>query len=595
VHCISEIRVKNFRSCIDASFSLSDFTPLVGYNNGGKSNLLASIRWLLRPYSLGMNDFNNITSPVIITGIISGISPELLGNLAETHRNRISSYCSDGVIGIRRTQSSPGISVSSVILEIRNSEVLDETADNAWARNPTGIDAAIKALFPEPIEIGAMEDASEDIGKYKSSSTIGKLIAEIMEPIEQQHGTEIREVLDGIKQRLEAEGIDRAPELSQFDEGANEKLEDIFPGIKIRLHVPTPEIKTLFKDGTIKIFEEGANDGKEISQVGHGAQRSIQMALVRYLAEMKAGNNTQPAARTLLLIDEPELYLHPQAIEQVRLALKTLVQQGYQVIFATHSPLMIDKTDIGNTLIIHKTIEQGTYARKRLKDAVLEAIQDAPSQARILFELSNSSKILFSDNVLLVEGRTEEKLLPDIFHEIKDYTLNARKIALVRLDGSGNIIKGLRILSSIGIPVKALVDLDYAFREAKKAGLVNEDDIDISTCHNHCSQISEQCGFALADDGFPKTNENFSTSEAFALIASHHEIEENILNLHDKLKEQNIWLWKKGTFEDHLGIDKKGESTWAECAQNIENNGCETTIADYAGIVDLVNWIDLND
>ena len=365
-----------------------------------------------------------------------------------------------------------------------------------------------------------MEDATEDIGKSKSGTTIGKLIAEIMEPIEQQHGTEIRQTLDGIRQRLEAEGAERAPELNQFDEGANDKLRDIFPGIKIRLHVPTPEFRALFKDGTIKVFEEGEADGRDINQVGHGAQRSIQMALVRYLAEMKASGDAQRAARTLLLIDEPELYLHPQAIEQVRLALKTLAKQAYQVIFATHSPQMIDKEDIGNTLIICKTIEQGTHTRKRLTDAITETINDAPSQARILFELSNSSKILFSDRVLIAEGPTEEKLLPDIFHRIKGYTLSARKIALVSLGGSGNAAKGLRILDAIGIPAKALVDLDYAFRTATQAGLLNEDDEDIDGCCRICSEVSAQCGFVLAEDGFPKRSESMSASDAFALLAT---------------------------------------------------------------------------
>jgi predicted ATP-dependent endonuclease of OLD family len=41
------------------------------------------------------------------------------------------------------------------------------------------------------------------------------------------------------------------------------------------------------------------------------------MALVQYLAEIKRQNNQQ-ISTTLLLIDEPELYLHPFAIEQVR-------------------------------------------------------------------------------------------------------------------------------------------------------------------------------------------------------------------------------------------------------------------------------------
>ncbi|MDD5509761.1 MAG: AAA family ATPase [Dehalococcoidales bacterium] len=592
MHCISEITAHNFRSCIHATFPLSEFTPLVGYNNGGKSNILTSIRWLLRPYSLSAIDFNDPQSPVIVASTITGITPELLDKLAETHRNRVRNFCTDGTLGIRRTQASPGQPVNSIVLEVRNPSISDEDSENAWSRNPTGIDAAIKVLFPEPIEIGAMEDATEDIGKSKSGTTIGKLIAEIMEPIEQQHGTEIRQTLDGIRQRLEAEGAERAPELNQFDRGANDKLQDIFPGIAVRLHVPTPEFKALFKDGTIRVFEEGETVGRDINQVGHGAQRSIQMALVRYLAEMKVRGDAQDAARTLLLIDEPELYLHPQAIEQVRLALKTLARQGYQVIFATHSPQMIEKEDIGNTLIVCKTIEQGTHTRKRLTDAITEIVNDAPSQARILFELSNSSKILFSDRVLIAEGPTEEKLLPDIFHRIKGYALSTRKIALVSLGGSGNTAKGLRILDAIGIPAKALVDLDYAFRTATKAEFLSNDDADIAGCCRVCSEVSAQCGFALAEDGFPKRSESMSASDAFALLATLDEARVYISNLHDKLKEQSIWLWKKGTIEDHLGIDKKGESAWADCAQNIQQNGCEQTIADYHGIVDLLNWVD---
>ena len=51
-------------------------------------------------------------------------------------------------------------------------------------------------------------------------------------------------------------------------------------------------------------------------------------------------------------------------------------------------------------------------------------------------------------------------------------------------------------------------------------------------------------------------------------------------------------MWKKGAFEDHLGINKKGESAWAECAQNIQQNGCAQVVADYSGIINLIDWID---
>lgn len=39
-------------------------------------------------------------------------------------------------------------------------------------------------LFPDPIHIGAMENSEEDSSKSKAGTTIGKLLAEIIEPIE---------------------------------------------------------------------------------------------------------------------------------------------------------------------------------------------------------------------------------------------------------------------------------------------------------------------------------------------------------------------------------------------------------------------------
>ena len=38
------IKIQNFRSCRDTSLPLTDLTPLVGCNNGGKSNIMPTPR-----------------------------------------------------------------------------------------------------------------------------------------------------------------------------------------------------------------------------------------------------------------------------------------------------------------------------------------------------------------------------------------------------------------------------------------------------------------------------------------------------------------------------------------------------------------------
>ncbi len=436
-----------------------------------------------------------------------------------------------------------------------------------------------------------MDNVTEDVAKSKTGTTIGKLIAEVMQPIEEQHGAAIREALDGIKRRLTAEGGERAAELDDFDKRANEKLKDLFPGIKISLHVPPPEVRDLFKSGTIKVFEEDHEFSRDIDTLGHGAQRSIQMALIRYLAEIRGKISDKPS-RTLLLIDEPELYLHPQAIEQVRSALKILSSDGYQVIFSTHSPQMITKDDIPNALLIIKTQDPGTHARKRLSDAVREAIEDAPSQARILLEnLSSSSQLLFCDKVLLAEGITEKALLPETFECLKGVSLGASKIALISPGGSTNIRKCFSILSAMGVPAKALVDLDYAFRHAVKDDFLIKNDEDLEGSKEIFGELAKEYGFELASDGYPMKGGSLTSAEAFAKFADYDRALNHIKNLHDKLLPHGIWLWKKGTIEHQLGVTSKDETGWTKFLMELRTIN-HAAIADLEGVNDFVDWLE---
>ncbi len=590
MHCIKEIQIKNFRSCYELELYLSDFTALVGYNNAGKSNILDSIKWLLKSSVLVEKDFFDPNHPIIVTGKITGITSEILDNLIARHRDRISPYCVDETIYIRRRQASPGGSVRDIILEVKNPVEENPGNQMRWDVNPNGIDAAIKAIFPDPIEIGAMENATEDIGKSKSGTTINKLINEIISPIEHEHGATIQEALEGIRRKLDAEGIERAQELNDFDANANEKLRDIFPGIQIRLHIPTPEIKDIFKSGTIKILESGVDVCRDIQSLGHGAQRSIQMALVRYLADIKSTNNANPA-RTLLLIDEPELYLHPQAIENVRLALKKLSTEGYQVLFSTHSPSMIDAADIGTTLVVRKNDDNQTFTRQRLRDAINKIVDDAQSQVQTLFELSNSSQILFSDKVLIAEGRTERRLLPEIYYQIRGSTLSADRTALVSPGGSGNSIKCLRILDGMGIPAKAVVDLDFAFKDAVRGNLLEQDDPDINACRDIFPRLAQENDIYLAEDGFPRKGGSIKPAHAYAILAREEEAIPYIENLHNKLLTSNIWLWRKGAIEQYLGIEGKNEKIWATYKKQLHENGFEETLVDYRGVIELFQWL----
>lgn len=101
MHKIDWIRIRNFRSCDDVLLKFESYTPLVGYNNAGKSNILKAVKWFLRPTGLQDKDFTNAEEKVLVTAKVSGISQELLDSLDENHRESINPFINDESLYIK--------------------------------------------------------------------------------------------------------------------------------------------------------------------------------------------------------------------------------------------------------------------------------------------------------------------------------------------------------------------------------------------------------------------------------------------------------------------------------------------------------------
>ena len=589
MHLLSEIEIRNYKSISNQNFEFSQFTPLIGYNNAGKSNLLEAIKWLLRKTALKSQSFYDETLAVEIEGQISGISTAILAQLTESQRTSIQPYITTDSIRIKRIQLTPNVGVAQIKLYVQDPTNIG-TADE-WTLNPNGLDQALQALFPDPIHIGAMENSEEDVSKSKTTSTIGKLLAEIIGPIQATYSAQVQTALNGMRDLLDANGTSRATELNDFDTAVNSKVDSFFPGVSVKVHVPTPELKEVFSKGTIKVFEDLNPDGKDVSALGHGAQRSIQMALVRHLADIKRASTSQ-ISNTLLLIDEPELYLHPQAIEILRDALKTLSSQGYQVIFSTHSPFMTTAKDVENTLLIRKSTSLGTYKRNSLRAAIASVASTHPSQLAILFSLSNSSNILFAEKVVLAEGKTEKRLLPEIIKKVTNQTLGLHKTALVPVDGSGSIKKTIEVLEAMDLPTKAVVDLDYALKEGESQGFLPAGDPDVTAVRNHLALIAPTHSINL-NGGWPtKKGRSMIASEAFTLLAQEAVIQPNLVSLKTKMQNEGVYIWTKGAIENHLGGIQKNELGWANFNARLETEDLNVILpGDYNEITDFVNWL----
>ena len=581
---LSEVHIKNYKSCIDTHLNLSDFTVLIGYNNAGKSNCLSALEWLLRKKVLMENHFNDTTQPLEIEGLIEGIETEHLDALGAKHKNSITPFICNGSLKIKRQQPVPGCKVSDIKLEVWNNET------STWVSNPTGIDNAINSLFPEPIRINAMENAADDATKAKTTSTIGKLLGKLTESIQQQHKVKIAAHLGRVSEYLSSTGTRRLPALNDIDKNVNSKVQDFFPGIGIKLHFESPTFEELFKAGTLKVLEEGQPE-RDFTSYGHGSQRSIQMALIRYLAEITKETS---ASTTLLLIDEPELYLHPFAIEQLREALLMLSSHGYQIIISTHSAQMVTAKLAENALLIRKDGSNGTHARTRLIDATTNAIKDYPSQAQLLFSLTYSSQILFAEKVLLAEGQTESRLIPFLFQQFHQKTLGQQQYALIALGGVDSTGKAFKVLEQMQIPTKAICDLDYAFNGAIAHKFIDKSDENFINCLAAIQKKANSYDISL-ENGKPIRDRNKITSrllpEIYEILAADADIQPHIEKLHQHLKTHNIWLWRKGAIEVPLGLKNKDEKEHARFQNEVNQDGLSVACKDYDEVTQLMEWI----
>lgn len=592
MHRISYIEIKNFRACQSVSLPLDDFTPLVGQNNVGKSTILESLRWLLKPDARSASDFADAKEPIVVTAKIEGISAAILGLIPEPkHRTAIEPYCPNGVLWIR--VSADSTTVKSLKSEVWNPAVVEvDGKPMEWRSYPTGLPQAVSAILPEPLSIQAMKDVQKDFTSVAAGTSIKRLIEEIAEPVTKANAAEIDAALKTINGLLTGEGGTRSKALKDFDDEATKVLEDFFPGLTLQLELPETKVKEFFKSGSLKVGETGRPGVMEFAQLGSGAQRAIEMALIRYLARATVDAEAN-CARKLLLIDEPELYLHPQGVRRVRQALAILATKGFQVVFSTHSPMMLDRANAAHTVIVRKEPAAGTVTRKPLQQAVKDALAEAKSQSRVLFELGNVADIYFAERVVICEGKTDRRIFPLAYERFYGRSPELDNIAFVSLgDGCGNILKGLLILRAMQIPCCAIADLDFSFTQAVKGNipLVAKDGAEILRAKAILKRIQPAHGFLL-EGGLPRKGNNFLAADIWALLAADTEGKTLASEVHEQLKGYSIWIWKSGCIEHVIGTADKGEDAIIEREEALRTKSSAEVAAEFPEIVECFKWV----
>jgi predicted ATP-dependent endonuclease of OLD family len=155
----------------------------------------------------------------------------------------------------------------------------------------------------------------------------------------------------------------------------------------------------------------------------------------------------------VLLIEEPELFLRPQAQRYLYRLLRSFADNGNQVLYSTHEPAFLNVGRLEELALVEHRPGTGTVVFHP------EALP-AEESFRAISELDAERAELFLGRAaLLVEGRTEKLSLPFVFRAL-GYDADHEAITIVDCGGKPNIPLFIRVCHAARVPCVAIHDRD---------------------------------------------------------------------------------------------------------------------------------------
>jgi predicted ATP-dependent endonuclease of OLD family len=172
---------------------------------------------------------------------------------------------------------------------------------------------------------------------------------------------------------------------------------------------------------------------------------------------------TEAGVRGLVfLVEEPELYLSPQAQRYLYRLLRRLADEGNQVLYTTHASTFLSVAHLDELALVRHREDLGTSLCQPEALATDESF-------RALSEFdAERSEIFLARAALLVEGMTEKMALPFAFDAL-GYDPDREAVAILECGGKANIPLFARICVECGIPFLVVHD-----RDAPRGELPNE-------------------------------------------------------------------------------------------------------------------------
>lgn len=509
---LAEAKLEGFRSHYSTTVHLQNYTCIIGRNDCGKSAFLRAIRLLLDPrvrpveedltklepalteayieatflevpasWPIGSNGTLKLRRRIVGTPLqweamgSVPIVPELRAmSVGQGTRGAVEgSNAISAEIKAALGKMPPGRLSSDQWLDLYHRIDTQGLVEKAldWGPIP---ESSISQWF-QVVFLAADSKAEEELGGSRSvfDDLGGMLIREAAKTSQAiaQKTAELQTLLNALVEK-DADGKWTYAPLNKMEEILKKEIETFDRDISL---VHQPSAPTLGDHRFGMTLDVADPYVKGISNMGHGLRRSLIFAMLRTFVRMPEivaqpsaddgglQDAATPEVFKIFLIEEPELYLHPQAERARMVELQQLsTKPQTQVVLCTHSAFFVDLQ--GQQSIVR-------FARaNRAKTEVFGWTGATLTQGEkawlntLRFFDGGATSMLFADCAVLCEGATEKLCVPKLAQDLNVYD---SAFEIVDCNGSGNIQTYQKVLESLKVPYVIWVDGDEDKPEAK--------------------------------------------------------------------------------------------------------------------------------